>query len=143
MTIVHGQIETLTRIKGTLYQNGISRFNSTGEISDFIKNYEVEKQGVLHQSEKEINLELEGLKAKRIKFQTNFNKLTAKNTIKFNEEINQLQSKYDLIESRTTTIWVIKQINRHQLKKVNPRKQSLKIIFINSFMRGQSLSSKN
>lgn len=46
MTIVVGQIESLKKLKGTLNQNGITRFNSIGEINAFIKNYEFEKEEV-------------------------------------------------------------------------------------------------
>ena len=40
MTIVEGQIESLKKIKEILDQNGITRFNSIADISEFIKNYQ-------------------------------------------------------------------------------------------------------
>ncbi len=44
MTIVSGQIEPLKKLKEVLNENGITRFNSIGEINTFIKNYESEKK---------------------------------------------------------------------------------------------------
>jgi len=39
MTIVEGQIESLRKLKEQLSENGITRFNSIGDINNFIKNY--------------------------------------------------------------------------------------------------------
>ena len=46
MTIVEGQIESLKKLKEILDQNGITRFNSIGEIDNFIKNYDFEKKKI-------------------------------------------------------------------------------------------------
>jgi len=46
MTIVVGKIEPLKRLKETLNENGIYRFNSIGEINIFLKNYESEKKEI-------------------------------------------------------------------------------------------------
>jgi len=44
MTVVYGQIESLKRIRKTLNQNGITRFNSISDINKFIKNYYNDKE---------------------------------------------------------------------------------------------------
>lgn len=46
MTIVVGQIESLKKLKEILIENGITRFNSIGEINSFLKNYESEKEEI-------------------------------------------------------------------------------------------------
>ncbi len=46
MTIVAGKIEPLKKLKEILNKNGITRFNSIGEINTFIKNYENEKKEI-------------------------------------------------------------------------------------------------
>ena len=46
MTIVAGKIEPLKKLKEILNENGITRFNSIGEINNFIKNYESEKKEI-------------------------------------------------------------------------------------------------
>jgi hypothetical protein len=42
MTIVVGRIEPLKKLKETLNDNGITRFNSIREINEFLKNYDSE-----------------------------------------------------------------------------------------------------
>ena len=42
MTIVAGKIESLKKLKDVLNENGITRFNSIGEINCFLRNYESE-----------------------------------------------------------------------------------------------------
>lgn len=46
MTIVSGKIEPLKKLKEILNENGITRFNSIGEINTFIKNYDSEKKEI-------------------------------------------------------------------------------------------------
>ena len=46
MTIVVGKIEPLKKLKEILNDNGITRFNSIGEINDFLKNYKSEKKDI-------------------------------------------------------------------------------------------------
>lgn len=46
MTVVVGKIEPLKKLKEILNKNGITRFNSIGEINDFINNYESEKKEI-------------------------------------------------------------------------------------------------
>lgn len=46
MTIVAGKIEPLKKLKEILNENGITRFNSIGEINTFINNYESEKKEI-------------------------------------------------------------------------------------------------
>lgn len=46
MAIVVGKIEPLKKLKEILNDNGITRFNSIGEINAFIKNYESEKNEI-------------------------------------------------------------------------------------------------
>ena len=46
MTIVAGKIEPLKKLKEILNNNGITRFNSIGEINTFIKNFESEKKEI-------------------------------------------------------------------------------------------------
>jgi hypothetical protein len=49
MTIVHGQIESLTKIKAILSQKCIRRFNSIGDINKFKANYALEKEQIAQQ----------------------------------------------------------------------------------------------
>lgn len=54
MTVVTGRIEPLKKIRRILNENGITRFNSIGEIRSFLKNYPLEKKMVTSSAEKSI-----------------------------------------------------------------------------------------
>lgn len=59
MTIVEGQIETLKSLKESLSQNGITRFNSVGEIRRFISDYDFEKHHIPNKIALEFDKEIE------------------------------------------------------------------------------------
>lgn len=61
MTIITGQIEPLKKLKETLNANGISRFNSIGQINTFIKNYESEKKEIPITIKTSLNEEIKNL----------------------------------------------------------------------------------
>ena len=44
MTIVEGQVQTLKQLKDSLKESGITRFKSVGEIRDFTKSFQLEKE---------------------------------------------------------------------------------------------------
>lgn len=148
MTIIHGQIESLKRIKAILNQKGITRFNSIGDINEFIKNYELEKQEVFNQIEQDLNSEIDDLHADKINFQNNYDKLKTEIVNKLNNKIDILKSKYDLIKSRYTTnpfrkisnwlqLWILKS------KKTKLEKNFNKIIHQYTFTAEQKLNKTN
>ena len=61
MTIVHGQIESLKRIKRTLNEAGIDQFNSIKEIKAFSKTFELEKKRIYQKVSGEYTYEIEQL----------------------------------------------------------------------------------
>ncbi|WP_179019557.1 hypothetical protein [Winogradskyella forsetii] len=63
MTVVLGQIESLVRIRETLDEKGITRFNSIGEINTFINNYNNEKEEALFKIQNDVDLEIDNLLA--------------------------------------------------------------------------------
>lgn len=58
MTIVAGKIEPLKKLKEILNENGITRFNSIGEINTFINNYESEKKEITKIIKKSLDEEI-------------------------------------------------------------------------------------
>jgi len=148
MTIIHGQIESLKRIKAILNQKGIIRFNSIGDINDFIKNHELQKQEIFNQIEQELNIEIDDLQADRIKFQKNYDNLKTENTNKLNNKIIKLKSKYDLIKSRNATNPLRKIFNWLQLRILKSKKTKLeknfnKIIHQYTFTAEQKVNKTN
>jgi len=80
MTIVAGKIEPLKRLKETLHNHGIYRFNSIGDINSFLQRYESEKKDipaiVKRKTDEEIRaLEEASKKAIEIRDNNLFNKI--------------------------------------------------------------------
>jgi hypothetical protein len=48
MAQIHGQIESLKKLKHELSSHGINRFNSIKEINDFINNFQLEKEAIIN-----------------------------------------------------------------------------------------------
>ena len=62
MAQIHGQIDSLKQIRKTLDSQGISRFNSVNELSDFLKNYKSEEKRIQNGYEKELANDINDLK---------------------------------------------------------------------------------
>lgn len=95
MAIVYGQIETLKRIRETLSEKGISRFNSTGQIKSFVNDYENLKNETIVQLESDYEIYVNSLQEEKYQLTKNFNDL-----------------KYNLITS-------LNRKRRHLRKKIN------------------------
>ncbi len=111
MTIIYGQIESLTRIKDTLNQKGINRFNSIGDINKFKRNYEFERQNITNRIEHDLNIEIDDLRAIKKKLQKDYDDLKIRKIKKFNNRIIRIKRKYDRIRSRNTNDLIRKKIN--------------------------------
>jgi hypothetical protein len=147
MTIVKGQIESLKRIKDELNRKGIKRFNSTGDIINFLKNYEIEKQEILGRVEQDLNIEIKTLRSDKEKFQEDYDKLKIEETSRLNNKIDDLNSRYNLIKSgnRNTLLKVFKLI---ELKIIESRKKQLlknfnRIINDKTFITSQKIQETN
>jgi len=99
MTLVYGQIETLKRIRETLDQKGITRFNSTADLNKFIKNYENEKEELFFNIERAFDLELDTLQTKGDNLQKNYDALKTKREIWFKDRIRILRMKCERLSS--------------------------------------------
>lgn len=102
MTIVYGQIESLTRIRETLDQKGIRRFNSLGDINIFKRTYEIERKNVSDKAVLEINSEINMLQSDKNKFEGILEELKREESKKISDKIKRLKDRHDLIKSRFT-----------------------------------------
>lgn len=93
MINVHGQIESLKRIRATLDQEGITRFNSVSDINNFLKNYAFEKEETLFNTERQFDLELETLEIKALNLQKDYEAIKTKVEANLNTRISHLKSK--------------------------------------------------
>lgn len=107
MTIVHGQIESLKRIKEKLNQSGITRFNSIGEINDFIKNYESEKHAIYKQVEHKLNVQINDLQESCTKHQQFFDNLKTQITNELNDKIKRFKNKFDSINAKSSKYLIL------------------------------------
>lgn len=91
MTIVVGQIEPLKKLKEILNKNGITKFNSIGEINNFIKNYEAEKKEISKIIENSLDEEINNLRSSLIKSQQIYDDLKAVTLNELDHEIKKLE----------------------------------------------------
>jgi len=99
MALVYGQIDTLKQIRRTLDAKGIRRFNSTGDLKTFIKNYENEKEEIFFKTEHDFDLELEVLEVKGAILQRNFDELKNTTETKLQGRISRLRQKCERLSS--------------------------------------------
>ena len=107
MTIVEGQIESLKKLKEILIQNGITRFNSIGDINNFLGNYESEKEEISKQIEHILELEIKNLQSDLIRLQQYYDGLKGKEKAALNYEISYLKEKRYLIKKGNNIIKTI------------------------------------
>lgn len=110
MTLIHGQIESLKRIRETLDRNGISRFNSINEIKKFLYNYENEKEELIFRIERQHELELDILQTKILFLQKEYEALKAETEAKLENRISQLKIKSESL-SRPAKNAIIEVLN--------------------------------
>ena len=102
MTIVEGQIESLKSIRRILSQNGITRFNSIGDINNFKKNYDSEKLDILKEEEHELDLEIRDIRSELISAQQNYDDSNNSETNKINNQIRNLKKRIELLKSKVS-----------------------------------------
>ncbi|WP_108424513.1 nuclease-related domain-containing protein [Flagellimonas amoyensis] len=93
MIHIHGQIESLKRIREILDHHGITWFTSTGQINRFLKTFENEKESLLFNIERQYELELEILVTKVHHYQKEYESVKdhVENTL--NNRISSLKAK--------------------------------------------------
>jgi hypothetical protein len=100
MTEVHGQIESLKKVKARLYQEGIRRFNSLGEMRAFEHSYESERNEATQQITRELDKEIEGLRIIADKLQFDYLNLKKEKEDTINNELRLLHDKINSINDR-------------------------------------------
>ena len=133
MAVIEGQIEPLKKLKEILHQNGITRFSSIGEINDFIKNYEIEKNEIPTAVKNELNSEIKELRIELIKYQKNYDDLKADITDEINNKIKTLDEELELTKESSNKslihrIFCYPKTKRLFSKKSNLQKNFEKII---------------
>jgi len=106
MAIVAGQIEPLKKLKVILNENGITRFNSIGEINTFIQNYEFEKKEIPKVIESKINEEINNLQTVLTKRQKLLDNLKIEILNELNHDIQKIEETLkQTLEKRKSNIF--------------------------------------
>src|SRR5690606_11188885 len=116
MAVVYGQLESLRRIRETLNQKGITRFNSIGDINRFLSNYDAEKDELLFRIERDHELELEALQSKSLEFQRQYDSLKSNATNKLNSSLNKLRIRCKHLSSAPARNAFIELLHWYQLQ---------------------------
>jgi len=149
MTIVEGKIESLKKLKEILNQNGITRFNSIGEIDNFIKNYDFERNNISKHIEHTLDLEIKDLQSDLIKLQQVYDNLKVEITTKVNIKIKYLKDKFNLVKEKSKNnliknIFFFPQLTLLKLKKSKLEKNFNKIIQRQTyFAENEVIKTKN
>lgn len=86
MTIIEGQIQPLKELRETLSRNGITRFNSVGDINRFLKDFAAEKDSLHKFLEQELEKETKNLQSQLQNQQESYVKLKSSTQNEINQE---------------------------------------------------------
>jgi hypothetical protein len=93
MTHVLGEIETLKRIKSELKSNGITRFNSVGSMTEFLKSYSSEREELIGKTREQVEADIAELLHKSEQLRVRLAQITQAETERIAVEIEQLDRK--------------------------------------------------
>ena len=129
MTIVLGQIESLTRLRETLNQKGITRFNSIGDIKKFLKNYNNEKEEAFLRIQNEVDIEIDVLQAQLHALQKEYDNLNSNAVKELDGRIRILKTKCISMANTTAKNVFIEVTNWYRLMFFIPIKFFLEKYF--------------
>jgi hypothetical protein len=109
MTIVEGQIESLKKLKETLNQSDITRFNSIAEINIFIKNYDSERNEIPQNIENALDDEIKDLQSDLVERQKIYDDLEAHISDEIRHDIKNLKEKLEQAREKA---------NKHLINKI-------------------------
>ena len=132
MAIVLGQIAPLKMLKEALNKNGITRFNSIGEINSFIKNYESEKKEKFVNIEISLDEEIKNLNSEFLKRKQIYEDLNVQILNELNEKIKALdEALKQAIEKRNKNI-IHKIICYFKIRKLEYEKLTIRKNLVNT-----------
>jgi len=139
MAVIEGQIETLKKIKETLERN---RFGSIGEINDFIKNYETEKNEISKVIENEFDAEIAQLHIDINQYQQDYVNLKDDVQNEINLKINKFKEVLKLTEEKGKKSLIHKIFCYPKVKVLQYKKANLEKNFENIVSKRTNLAEK-
>lgn len=137
MAIVKGKIDSLKRIRAELNQEGITRFNSLGDLQSFLKSYETERESILNHAADELESEIVVLQEDSMKYEALYNDLKIVEQQNLIAKIEALSNKHQELQS-TNQSGIQMVFNTIQQKLVQFKKVRLERNFENIIQKRTS-----
>jgi len=125
MTIFVGQIEPLKKLKEILNENGITRFNSIGEINSFLKNYESERKEIPKIIENSLDAEINNLQSNLVKQQQIYDNLKVAILSELNLKIKKLEESSKQVVEKSNKNLFSKILYYLKIQILNNKKSTL------------------
>jgi hypothetical protein len=125
MTIVEGQIGPLKQLKDSLSRRGITRFNSIGEITRFLRGYESARKQLPSHIESELEAEIQEMQSTLGSHQEAYDELKASIRNEIQEEIHALEAETKQASDKSNRNIIFKVFYFFKIKSLSRRKSNL------------------
>jgi hypothetical protein len=117
MAQIHGQIESLKKLKYELKSCGIHRFNSIKEINDFLYNFQHEKEAIINAQKEILTNEIKDLSLRIKENQDKCERTKSKTLIETEVRIDTIRINIDNLTARVNKGFIRKILYSFKLKK--------------------------
>jgi hypothetical protein len=129
MAQIHGQIESLKKLKHELRSYGINRFNSIKEINDFLYNFQIEKEAIINNQIEILKNEVENLNLRIKENRDKCEIIKSKTITEIEVRIDTIRINIDNLTARVNKSFIHKIFYSYSLKQ---QKKSLEYYSFNS-----------
>ena len=116
MAQIHGQVESLKRLRNELKSKGINRFNSVRDIHDFVDNFQIEKDQVVIDHEQRLRIEIEGIRNNIGENQKKYESIKSKASFDLDHKINKLKLRIAVTNNKVNTRFINNLLCRFKLR---------------------------
>ncbi len=117
MAQIHGQIESLKKLKNELKFKGIDRFKSIKEINDFLHNCQNEKEAIISNHRETLKNEIKNLNFIIKENQEKCEILKSKTITEINLKIDNVREKIEVLTARANRSFIYKIFFSYSLKQ--------------------------
>ena len=117
MAQIHGQIESLKKLKNELKSNGINRFNSIKEMNDFLYNFQYEKETIINTQREILINEVKDLNLTIKENQDKCEITKSKTLTEIEVRIDTIRINIDNLTARVNKSFIHKILYGYRLKK--------------------------
>lgn len=117
MAQIHGQIESLKKLKYELSSCGIHRFNSIKEINDFLHNFREETEAIINTQKETLIHEINDLNLRIIENRDHCERIKSKTLTEIEVRIDTIRINIGNLTTRVNKSFIHKILYSHRLKK--------------------------